>query len=188
MTSTTTVVAVAGTKREHSEMTSASTSIAAPPTAPVQEYSEDEHRKISKALARPLTALETQTKNKQAYLEGFRAWDITNDTFGFDGWSCSIRGFSPLSVSATRVKFKFLALKRFFPSVCKCPAANGKRQSLQQCVFLSRMVHFMRYVVSTLLGRPLSQVRCAQDVGVGASKNPQRSSAIENARKVFTML
>jgi hypothetical protein len=102
MSSTTTSVAADNKKRDHDEMASASTIFAVPVTTG-DEYTEEERQDISRKLARTLGPSETRIKNHQAYLEGFLAWDLANDTFGYDGWSCSIRGFSKFHVSRSRL-------------------------------------------------------------------------------------
>jgi len=118
--STTTVTG----KREHDEISK--------PNKVVVNFTEEDRRNIAKELARPLTAMETQTKNKQPYIEGFRAWELANQIFGFGGWSCSVRELTVVHVS-TRVVFEKRSHSFFFPSVGKCLAASGKRLPLPKC-------------------------------------------------------
>lgn len=131
------------------------------------------------------------------YVEAWKAFDIANEVFQYNGWSCSIVN---LNLEHVRVLLavpvqRHLAVLSRFPAAPQIDAKNGRYTACATAIVrvtVRRVSRVQNHGVCSpracaCVRAPL-QLRDGvshEDVGCGCSeRQPSKSAAIENAKKV----
>lgn len=141
-------------------------------------FSKDEEERIQHALQQKLGREDLSVRagpggTKVTYIEGWRAVDLANATFKYNGWSCSV-----LALTQDYVRAAHCALSR--PSLQRAPASQCHRS-----VQMEDDKGKFNIGYTAVVRVQLKDGSFHEDVGFGSSEGLRsKSQAIAKAKKV----